>query len=650
MRSLSRRRFADAFSVLVAGALLNVAVFQALRISPEKLALFAAVAIAAEAIQRREHELLPDALGGERFSLTSPIQIAAILVAGPWVGAAVAGWSVVAVGLFRSFELRRLLGHAGALAAAALAGGFAFEMAGGIVGTLRLPDDMMPAVLAGLVYVTVRTMLEGVVTRRAALPDLVTSASAVGLGIALGFAALYELWLAFALAPMLLLVERLYARVVALRGEMATALETFANIVDERDASTYGHSLRVANYVNELAASLGLPRSEVRRLWWAGRLHDLGKVAVDAAVLGKPGKLSPAEWGTVWRAPRLSARLLQRFRFAAQQAQAVEYHRERFNGTGYYRVSQENIPLAAHFLILADAFDAMTTDRPFRERMGREQALAEIERGSGSQFHPVIAKAFVAVQRGQDPADVLTAEELAEIRDASVPPPSSLPTLGELFRRPEVTALAGGALLLVGLGTAIFPLAVAGVVTTLVGLKLWHSRRRRVARLTRALHETFSHTADHAQMFGSFVDAIDKQHVWPLVYAAFVEWAQDGSGGTAKLERGAHRPPDTAVVSWLLREAESGGGVVVDEGVELPSVAFSAALPLRRDNSALVGFLLLCGKEEPPVHVVPALEACLDALGPAFGEARPADVLRLRKENVKRLDARRRRQARTLEA
>ena len=388
----------------------------------------------------------------------------------------------------------------------------------------------------------------------------------------------------------------------------------------------------------------------MRRLWWAGRLHDLGKVAVDAAVLAKPGKLSPAEWGTVWRSPRLSARLLQRFRFAAQQAQAVEYHRERFNGTGYYRVSQENIPLAAHFLILADAFDAMTTDKPFRRRMSREEALSEIERESGSQFHPVIARAFVALQRGQDPAEVLTAEELAEIRDASAPPPSTIPTFGELFHRPEVTALAGGALLLVGLGTALLPLAVAGAVTTLVGLKLWHSRRRRVSRLTKALHETFRHATDHAQMFGSFVDAIDKEAVWPLVYAAFVEWAEDGSGGTARLERGGHRPPDTAIISWLLREAESGAGLVVDEGVELPSVGFSAALPLRRDNSLLVGFILLCGENEPPVHVLPALEACIDALGPAFGEARPADVLRLRKENVKPLDPRRRREARTLEA
>jgi HD-GYP domain-containing protein (c-di-GMP phosphodiesterase class II) len=523
-------------------------------------------------------------------------------------------------------------------------------MAGGVVGELTLPDHVLPAALAGLVYVTIRTLLEGLVTRRAALPDLVTSASAVGLGIALAFAAVHEIWLAIVLAPMLFLVEQLYGRVVALRVEMATALETFANIVDERDASTYGHSLRVAGYVNDLADSLGLPRTEVRRLWWAGRLHDLGKVAVDAAVLAKPGKLSPAEWGTVWRAPRLSARLLQRFRFAAQQAQAVEYHRERFNGTGYYRVSQEDIPLAAHFLILADAFDAMTTDKPFRRRMGREEALSEIERESGSQFHPVIAKAFVALQRGQDPIRVLSPEELAGLRDASVPPPSTLPTFGELFRRPEVTALAGGALLLVGLGTTIFPVAVAGLATTLVGLKLWVSRRRRVSRLTAALHETFRHAADHAQMFGGFVDVVDKQDVWQLDYAAFVAWAEDGSGGTVRLERGSHRPPDTAIVSWLVREAESGAGVVVDEGAELASVGFAVALPLRRDNSSLVGFMLLCGKEKPPAHVLPALEACVDALGPAFGEARPADVLRLRKENVKRLDPRRRRERRTLEA
>ena len=266
MRSLSRRRLTDAVSVLLAGALLNAAVFEALKASPEKLALLAAVAIAAEALQRIDDELLPDALEGERFSLTWPVQIAAILIGGPWIAAAVAGWSVVAVGPFRDIPFLRLVRRAGALATAALAGGAALGLAGGIAGQIRLPDDMLPVALTGLVYVTVRTLLEGVVNKRVALPDLVSAASAIGVGIVLAFAALHEIWIAIALAPVLLLVERLYGRVVGLRREMAAALETFANIVDERDPSTYGHSVRVAAHVNELALALGLPSTEVRRL------------------------------------------------------------------------------------------------------------------------------------------------------------------------------------------------------------------------------------------------------------------------------------------------------------------------------------------------------------------------------------------------
>jgi HD-GYP domain-containing protein (c-di-GMP phosphodiesterase class II) len=646
MRSLFRRRFSGVASVLVAGALLNVAVFEALKASPEKLALLAAVAIAAEALQRHDEKLLPDGLEGEHFSLTSSVQIAAILIGGPWIAAAAAGWSVIAVAPFRDVPLVQLVRRAAALAVAALAGGLALAGAGGAVGQITLPDDMLPVALAGLIYLTVRTLLEGLVDKRVAVPDVVSATAAIGLGIVLAFAALHEIWVAIALAPLLLLVERLYGRVVALRREMATALETFANIVDERDRSTYGHSVRVAAHVSEVARALGFPDSEVRRLWWAGRLHDLGKVAVDASVIAKPGKLSPAEWGTVWRAPRLSARLLQRFHFAAQQAQAVEYHRERYNGSGYYRVSRENIPLAAHFLILADAFDAMTTEKPFRPRRTREQALAEIERESGEQFHPVIAKAFVAVQRGQDPTDVLTTEELTEVRDAATPPAAPAPTLGDVLRRPDVAALTGGALVLVGLGTTLYPIAIAGVAVTLVGLKTWHSARRRVARLTKALAET-ADAGDQAQMFGSFVDVVDRPETWQLSYAAFVAWNEDGSGGAVRFERGTHQPPESSVVSWLLREAESGAGLVVDEGQELPSASFSAALPLRRDNSSLVGFVLLCAERKPAPFVLRALESSVDTLGPAYGEARPAEVLRLLE---KPLDARRRRQPRTLEA
>ncbi len=646
MRSFIRRHAADATTVAIAGVLLNVAVFESLGSSTSKLALFAAVAIAAEALQRPHDELLPDALEGERFTLTAPIHLAALLVAGPWVATAVAGWSVIAVGPFRGLAPMNLLRRAGALGVSTLAGGVAFTLAGGSVGHLSLPEDLLPAALAGLVYVTVRTLLEGLATQRPALPDLLTAASGVGLGIVLAFAALRELWLAIALVPLFVLVERLYARVVALRHEMATALETFANIVDERDASTYGHSVRVARYVQDLASGLGLPASEVRRLWWAGRLHDLGKVAVDATVLAKPGKLTPAEWGTVWRAPRLSARLLQRFRFAAQQAQAVEYHRERYNGTGYYRVREENIPLAAHFLILADAFDAMTTDKPFRKRMNREDALAEIERGSGTQFHPVIARAFIAVQRGQDPTVVVRADELTAIRDASALPPSTTRGSVRMFGRPDLIALAGGGAFLVGLGTGLMIVATTGGAVALVGLKAWHGTRKRISRLTADLGEAWDVAGDQAHIFGRLVDAIAR--TWPLEYAAFVEWNEDGIGGTVQLERGPEGPAETPLISWLLREAESGAGIVVDTGSELSDVGASIAVPLRRGNSALVGFLVVCGPEQPPQHLLLALENCLDPLGVAFAEA-PQTVV-LRQLPVKKLDAGRHPQARTLEA
>ncbi len=646
MRSLIRRRAADAATVAFAGVLLNVAVFESLRDSTEKLALFAAVAIAAEALQRSHDELLPDAHEGERFSLTAPIHLAAILVAGPWVATAIAGWSIVAVGPFRGVTPMTLLRRAGALGAAALAGGFAFSMAGGVAGQLRLPEDLLPAAVAGLVYVAARTLFEGLATSRPALPDLLTSASGIGLGIVLAFAALRELWLAIALLPLLLLVERLYGRVVTLRHEMATALETFANIVDERDPSTYGHSVRVAGYVHDLAHGLGLPPAEVRRLWWAGRLHDLGKVAVDAAVLRKPGKLSPAEWGTVWRAPRLSARLLQRFRFAAQQAQAVEYHRERYNGTGYYKVREEDIPLAAHFLIVADAFDAMTTDKPFRQRLSREDALTEIERESGTQFHPVIARAFIAVQRGQDPVGVIRAEEVTAIRDASALPPSRVRGSVDVFGRPDLIALAGGGAVLVGLGLGLTIVAAIGAVVAVVGLKVWHRTRKRVSRLTAALEEAWGVAGDQAHIFGRLVDAVEP--AWALEYAALVAWSEDGAGGTVRLERSTGGPAETSLISWLLREAESGAGVVVDTGSGLPGVGNAVAVPLRRGNSALVGFLVFCAAEPPPKHLLPALETCLDPLGVAFAEA-PQTVV-LRQLPLRKLDARGGRQPRTLEA
>src|SRR5262249_61387767 len=124
---------------------------------------------------------------------------------------------------------------------------------------------------------------------------------------------------------------------------------------------------------------------------------------------------------------RLSARLMQRFEFAAGQARAVAFPHERYDCQGYYGIDGDALPLASHFLIVADSFDAMTHDRPFRPALSSEEALAEIERNSGTQFHPIVAKALVAVERGHDPTAALSASELAELRHAALP--SRLPAI-----------------------------------------------------------------------------------------------------------------------------------------------------------------------------------------------------------------------------
>ena len=612
------------------------------------LALLTAAFLVAELVQRSDDELLPEPLEGERFSLSAPVHVAAIIVLG--------GWAAALVGLIGTWFVRPLKGEpwrkgivrGAGLAVAALAGALAFQLAGATAGALDVSQDLLAVAVLGMVYGAIKSFSIAIAGGRLLpRPDVLTTAAEIGLGLLLAFAALENLWLALALAPVLLLLDRVYGRTLLMRREMATALETFANIVDERDASTHGHSVRVAGYVRELADGVGLPRADVSRLWWAGRLHDLGKVAVDASVLRKPSKLTPTEWGAVWRAPRLSARLLQRFRFAAQQAQAVEYHRERYDGSGYYGARSDDTPLAAHFLIVADAFDAMTTDRPFRARLSEEEALAEIERASGSQFHPVVAQAFVAVRRGIDPAAVLAPEDLEALRDASVPRRSRLPGRGAFRRRPELIALVGGVAVLVGLGARLFEVAAAGIVAALGGLALWGTRELLGRRLGAALDQALDVGGDRQRVFQHFDEAVGK--AWESSFSALVAWDEDGSGGSIVYSRGEASPPQPVLISWLLREAESGLDLALDLDGELRSDTVSLALPLRRENSALLGFLVFRAPGYPPAHLLPALQSRLDRLGFAFAETRAPLPLRPG-EPAQPLDADGSEHARALEA
>src|SRR5439155_1354841 len=321
-------------------------------------------------------------------------------------------------------------------------------------------------------------------------------------------------------------------------------------------------------------------------------------------------------WATMRRHPRLSARLLQRFEFVAPQARAVELHHERVDGAGYYGVGGGDLPLASHFLIVADSFDAMTTDRPYRRGLSHEAALMEIERNAGTQFHPAVAKAFVAVQRGIDPTTVLSPEELDEIRAASAPYRLRIVGLGELKERPELLALGGVVLALAGLGFDQTWLTAVGGAIALAGVALRAVVQVRAGRAAAALHRALGANDERTDVFRRLAEAMSG--AWHHSWAGLVAWDEDGLGGSVEATTGTGGPAPAALMSWLVREAESGRDAIVAPGAELGLDGIAVALPLRRYNSALVGFVAFLAAKLPPRHVELALLESLDELGLAL--------------------------------
>jgi HD-GYP domain-containing protein (c-di-GMP phosphodiesterase class II) len=586
------------------------------------LALFGAAALAAELLEEPESARIREPVGPGVFRVASGVDLAAVIVLGPWRGALVAGSAALLARVVRG-SWRHAAFQASAFALASVAAGYGFALGGGEAGHLKLPDDLVPLAVLALIYLLVSRLLLQVVGGLEVLqPDFAAAAAEAGLGAILALFALNHPWNVIAVVPVALAVNHAHARVRRSRQETLHALETFANIVDERDPSTYRHSIRVAGYVDSLARALGLPYTDIDRLRWAARLHDLGKVAVDAAVLSKPGKLRPNEWSTVWRAPRLSARLLRRFEVSAAEARAVEYHRERYDGRGYYGIPAADQPLAAHFLVVADSFDAMTSDRPYRAGLSTEEALAEIERNIGTQFHPTVAKAFIALQRGEDPFSVLTAEEREQVRGASTP--YRVPDIRgarRLHERPELIALAGVIAALAGVGLDQLWLIGAGVVAAVGGFVLQVWVRLRANRLARALAEALA-AGERPRVF----EALDRllQDTTRSDWVALVQWQEDGLGGEIELSRG-DGPGEIALMSWLVREAESRDDLLVTAAHELGGDGAYVALPLRRENSALTGFLVLHSPAALQRHVATALNSSLDAIGLALAP-RPAEA------------------------
>jgi HD-GYP domain-containing protein (c-di-GMP phosphodiesterase class II) len=190
--------------------------------------------------------------------------------------------------------------------------------------------------------------------------------------------------------------------------------ESFAAALDLRERATGLHSKRVASHTLILARQHYSDAATLREIYWGSLLHDIGKIGVPDAILLKPDRLTPEEWTEMRKHPQIGHSILRSIDFLGVPAEIVLCHQERYDGRGYPRgLAGDAIPIGARIFAVADTFDAMTNDRPYRKGQGVEAARAEIARYAGTQFDPRAAEAFLSMSE----------REIIEVARPSPKPP-----------------------------------------------------------------------------------------------------------------------------------------------------------------------------------------------------------------------------------
>jgi putative nucleotidyltransferase with HDIG domain len=188
--------------------------------------------------------------------------------------------------------------------------------------------------------------------------------------------------------------------------EVLSIIHTLAATIEARDLYTYGHSRKVSRYAVSLAEAIGLPSDKVAVVSTAALLHDIGKIGIPDEVLNKIDKLGPEAWELIHAHPKLSTTIVGHVVSLVSCLPAILHHHERWDGGGYPAgLKGEAIPVEARILAITDAFDAMTSSRPYRNKLSYKKVLKELKSCSGSQFDPKLVDAFLPIALAATPEE-----------------------------------------------------------------------------------------------------------------------------------------------------------------------------------------------------------------------------------------------------
>jgi len=197
-----------------------------------------------------------------------------------------------------------------------------------------------------------------------------------------------------------------------LQASYLNSVQALSGALDARDHYTGEHTESVTRMVAATGKALGMSVGELQALGYAALFHDIGKIGVPDGILNKPGSLTPEEWEVMKRHPVIGAEILAPLEFMGPALPIVLHEHEHWDGSGYPDgLAGERIPLGARVILVCDAFDAMTTDRPYRSALPHEEATSRLRAGAGGQFDPAVVEVFLQTLHADQPAQALAAVE-----------------------------------------------------------------------------------------------------------------------------------------------------------------------------------------------------------------------------------------------
>jgi putative nucleotidyltransferase with HDIG domain len=310
--------------------------------------------------------------------------------------------------------------------------GLAYEAFGPIWTSLDSPRFLLPLFVCGLVYYAVNTFSISLIIafsdhknplkvwKQNYMWNLLHVLAFMPVAAILALVYLKSgMWTLLLFLVPLFLARYTFQLYIDTKEAHINTVAALTSALDANDPYTHGHSYRVSRYALRLGKAMGLSPRDMEILEYAGLLHDIGKIAIKKEILHKPGRLDDDEKLALNAHPTIGADIVENLKFLKEAAVLVRHHHEQPDGKGYPEgLKGDDIPVGSRILLCADAFDAMTSDRPYRKGLPVEVVLEQFEKYKGTQFDDEVAKLLIRMVKGREFGVIVEADPTTAIYEA----------------------------------------------------------------------------------------------------------------------------------------------------------------------------------------------------------------------------------------